>query len=105
VAISVAAFAIATGTIAWIVRRLTNCAPAALVASAAFALNPNVLYLQSTPMTEPLLLATILVAVALLIAWCRPGPAPAALARATALSQERRGWGPGAVDDVGPRER
>ena len=36
-----------------------------------FALNPNVLYLQSTPMTEPLLLATTTVAVAMLMAWCR----------------------------------
>ena len=35
-----------------------------------FALNPNVLYLQSTPMTEPLLLALTTLAVALLMAWC-----------------------------------
>src|SRR5207253_210562 len=33
-------------------------------------LNPNVLYLQSTPMTEPLLLATTTVAVAMMIRWC-----------------------------------
>ena len=42
----------------------------ALPAVAVFALNPNVLYLQATPMTEPLLLATTTIAVALLIAWC-----------------------------------
>jgi hypothetical protein len=71
VAISVGAFAIATGAIAWIVLRLTGNAPAALVASAAFALNPNILYLQATPMTEPLLIGLTLVAVALLIAWCQ----------------------------------
>ena len=35
-----------------------------------FALNPNVLYLQATPMTEPLLLGLTTVAVALLMAWC-----------------------------------
>lgn len=70
VAISIAALAIATGSIAWIVLRLTESATAAVVASAAFALNPNVLYLQSTPMTEPLLLALTLLALALLIVWC-----------------------------------
>src|SRR5436190_11486638 len=55
VAISVIAFAIATGAIAWIVLRLTSSGPAVVVASGAFAFNPNLLYLQATPMTEPLL--------------------------------------------------
>src|SRR5678810_22805 len=55
VAISVASFAIATGSIAWIVLAITESAGAALAGAAVFALNPNVLYLQSTPMTEPLL--------------------------------------------------
>jgi hypothetical protein len=82
VAISILAFAIATATIAWIVIRLTGSAPAAVVASAAFALNPNVLYLQATPMTEPLLLALTLVAVARLIWWCSTGPEDAAPATA-----------------------
>jgi hypothetical protein len=41
------------------------------VAAGVFASNPNVLYLQSTPMTEPLLMALSLAAVALLIAWCQ----------------------------------
>ncbi len=40
---------------------------AAVVAAAAFALNPNVLYLQSTPMTEPLLMATTTLAIAMLM--------------------------------------
>jgi len=69
VAISVMAYGLATGAIAWIVMRVTGCAPGALVASAAFALNPNVLYLQATPMTEPLLIALTVVAVALLMRW------------------------------------
>ena len=43
---------------------------AAVAAAAVFALNPNVLYLQATPMTEPLLLALTTVAVALLMRWC-----------------------------------
>ena len=75
VAISVAAFAAATGAIAWIVFGLTESAPAAVVAAGVFALNPNVLYLQATPMTEPLLLALIVVAVALLMAWCESADA------------------------------
>jgi hypothetical protein len=67
VAMSVAAFALAAGAIAWIVRRLTGSASAAVVGAAVFALNPNVLYLQATPMTEPLLLALTVLAVALLM--------------------------------------
>ena len=43
------------------------------VAAGIFALNPNVLYLQSTPMTEPLLMALTLASVALLMAWCDAG--------------------------------
>ena len=49
-------FAIAAGAIAWIVLALTGSVAAAVAAAAVFALNPNVLYLQSTPMTEPLLM-------------------------------------------------
>jgi hypothetical protein len=74
VAISVAAFAVATAAIAWIVRECTQSAWAAAAAVAVFALNPNVLYLQATPMTEPLLMALTTAGVALLI-----GGAPARL--------------------------
>jgi hypothetical protein len=70
VAISVISYALTAGAIAWILLRLTASIPAAVAGAAVFALNPNVLYLQSTPMTEPLLLATTTIAVALLIAWC-----------------------------------
>jgi len=65
VVISIAAFAIATGAIASIVLALTESAAAALAGAAVFALNPNVLYLQSTPMTEPLLIALTTLAVAM----------------------------------------
>ena len=70
VAISILSFAAAACALSWIVSRLTGSAAASLAAVAIFALNPNVLYLQATPMTEPLLLATTTIAVALLIAWC-----------------------------------
>jgi hypothetical protein len=69
VVISIASFAIAAGAIAWIVMFVTGSSSAALAGAAVFALNPNVLYLQSTPMTEPLLLATTTVAVAMLMRW------------------------------------
>jgi hypothetical protein len=71
VALSIVSFAIAAGAIASIVSALTGSTPAALAAAAVFVLNPNVVYLQSTPMTEPLLLATTTIAVAALVAWCQ----------------------------------
>ena len=70
VAISVLAFAVATASIASIVLALTGSAIAAVAAAAVFACNPNVLYLQATPMTEPLLLALTTLAVAMLVEWC-----------------------------------
>src|SRR5262245_53265439 len=69
VALSILSFAVATGAIAWIVFALTESRVAAVVAATVFAANPNVLYLQSTPMTEPLLLALALLGVALLAEW------------------------------------
>src|SRR5262249_1930928 len=77
VAMSIAAYAIATAALAWIVLAVTESGAAAAAAAIVFGLNPNVLYLQATPMTEPLLLATTTVAVAMLIAWAsgrRPAP-------------------------------
>jgi hypothetical protein len=71
VAISIASYAMAAGAIAWILLMLTESVFAAVAGAAVFALNPNVLYLQSTPMTEPLLLATTTVAVAMLMASLR----------------------------------
>ena len=70
IAISIMSLSIGTAAIASIVLSLTRSTWAAVVAAGVFALNPNVLYLQSTPMTEPLLMALSLAAVALLIAWC-----------------------------------
>src|SRR5215831_10307858 len=67
VAISIASFVLATAAIAWIVLRLTESAAPALAAGAVFALNPNIVYLQATPMTEPLLLGLTTLGVALLM--------------------------------------
>jgi hypothetical protein len=70
IVLSIAAYAAAVGAIVWITLGLSESIPAAIAAAAVFALNPNVLYLQATPMTEPLLIALTLAAVALLMAWC-----------------------------------
>src|SRR5258707_649147 len=82
VALSIAEYALAAGAIAWIIQRVTGSALAAVAGTAVFALNPNVLYLQSTPMTEPLLLATTTVAVAMLMQWADLAEAPEARRRA-----------------------
>jgi hypothetical protein len=95
VAMSIAAFAAGAGAIAWIVRRLTGSTAAAVVGAAVFALNPNVLYLQATPMTEPLLLALTLVAVALLIRGTSPdgaGSQPHGLAARGERQDAAVGW-------------
>jgi hypothetical protein len=73
VVISVVSFAVSVGALAWIVQTLSGSALGGAAAAAVFALNPNVLYLQSTPMTEPLLLGLTTLAVALLVNWCRAG--------------------------------
>ncbi len=71
VAISVLAFAVAAAAIAWIVISLTDSIPAALAGTLVFALNANIVYLQATPMTEPLLLALAVLGVALLLEWAK----------------------------------
>jgi hypothetical protein len=69
VAISVASLVLAAGAAGAIVARLTDSTAGGLAAAALIALDPNVLYLQSTPMTEPLLFALTLVAIDRLIRW------------------------------------
>jgi hypothetical protein len=76
VAISIASFAVATAAIAWIVFAITESAFAAIAGAFVFALNPNVLYLQSTPMTEPLLIALCATAVAALLTHTRYPTSP-----------------------------
>src|SRR5262245_42383926 len=70
IAISILSLSLAASAIGWIVARLTDSHWAGAVAAGVFVLNPNVLYLQSTPMTEPLLMALTLAAISMLIAWC-----------------------------------
>lgn len=69
VAISIASFAITVACISAIVRKANGNRVGAILAASLFALNPNVLYLQSTPMTEPLLFALSSLVVLHLTEW------------------------------------
>ena len=73
VAISIASFAVAAAALAWIVLRVTDSLWAASAAVFVFVINPNLLYLQSTPMTEPLMLGVTLLAVAMTVEWSLGG--------------------------------
>jgi hypothetical protein len=75
-AISIASFTITGASIASIVASLTASNAAAAAAAVVFALNPNVLYLQATPMTEPLLMALTTVAIAALLNELRTSARP-----------------------------
>ena len=81
VAISVVSFSVATASIASLLVEVTGSRVAAALGALTFSLNPNVLYLQATPMTEPLLLGLTLLGLARLAAWSAPrGNRPSAAA-------------------------
>lgn len=82
--VSIAAFAVTVWAAASLVLRMTGSVAGASTAAALLVLNPNLLYLQSTPMTEPLLLAVTFVAVLWLHEWAAPGPRAATAAPAHA---------------------
>lgn len=67
VALSIVGFVTTTCAIFVLARQLTGSREAALAAAALTALNPNLLYLQATPMTEPLLMGLTTTALALLV--------------------------------------
>ena len=69
IAISILSMAAACWAIAALIHRATGSITGGVAASALLMLNPDVLYLQSTPMTEPLLFGTTFVAVALIAEW------------------------------------
>ena len=69
IAISIASMALAAWAIATLIERATGSIVGGIVAAALLMLNPDVLYLQSTPMTEPLLFGTTFLAVALIGVW------------------------------------
>ena len=69
VAMSIASFTVTVTTIWWWIRQATGSRVAAAVGTLVFATQPDVLYLQSTPMTEPLLMACTTLGVALMWRW------------------------------------
>jgi hypothetical protein len=69
IALSVLSFAVTAACVSALVRTLTGSRTGAILGAAIFALNPNVLYLQSTPMTEPLLFALSSLVVLHLTQW------------------------------------
>jgi hypothetical protein len=69
VAISIASMAVAAWAIASLIQRATGSTIGGLVAATLLMINPDVLYLQSTPMSEPLLFGTTFLAVCLIERW------------------------------------
>jgi hypothetical protein len=67
--VSIAALSVGLSVLGRYLFRRTRSIAAALSAPALILLNPNVLYLQSTPMTEPLLLGLSCIALAAVDAW------------------------------------
>ena len=98
IAISVASMARRrVGAVASLILPRHRVVAAARSPRCAAVLNPNVLYLQSTPMTEPLLFATtMLAALALTAAWIDRGaprwPHAAGLALAAACLTRYEAW-------------
>jgi hypothetical protein len=94
IAFSVLSLAIAIWAIASIIVRATGSISGAAAAAALILLNPNVLYLQSTPMTEPMLFATTLLAVTFTCEWLDGlrSPAGASLAIAAACLTRYEAW-------------
>jgi hypothetical protein len=70
IAVSIASMAIAACAIARLIHGATGSLAGGIAAAALLMLDPDVLYLQSTPMTEPLLFGTTFLAVTLIAEWC-----------------------------------
>ncbi|MCL4811569.1 MAG: hypothetical protein KJ061_03740 [Vicinamibacteraceae bacterium] len=73
VATNVAAFALASAALSWLVLDATRSRAAALLPAIVLAGSPDLLYLQSTSMTEPLLVGLLVAGVVLLYRWVREG--------------------------------
>lgn len=96
VGFSVAGFVLGATSLWWLVQRATRSTPAAWTAFAVFASQPDVLYLQATPMTESLLMGLCLLAIARTWSWvtgAAEGPAwPAGVALALACLTRYEAW-------------
>jgi hypothetical protein len=73
IAVSIACHALTAGSIAATIHALTASRAGAMLGAALYALNPNTLYLQSTPMTEPMLFGLTSLQVLLFTRWVLSG--------------------------------
>jgi len=96
IAISVMSMAVGAWALASMIVRRTGSVVAGATGAALLVANPNVLYLQSTPMTEPLLFGTTLLALALTAEWLDRGaparPRAAGLALVAACMTRYEAW-------------
>ncbi|MCA1562624.1 MAG: hypothetical protein LC753_02030 [Acidobacteria bacterium] len=96
IAISILSMAVAVGALASLIVRTTGSRSGAFAGAALLMGNPNILYLQSTPMTEPLLFATALLSIALTASWLDRGgrepPRAAGWALAMACLTRYEAW-------------
>ena len=67
--LSVVCFSVGAWALSRMVLLFTGSRSGAVTAAALFLLNPNLLYIQSTPMTEPMLIAATLLTVLWLVEW------------------------------------
>jgi hypothetical protein len=75
IAISILSMGLAAYACAEMVLRATGSRAGALLCATLLAFNPNILYLQSTPMTEPLLIGLLMLSAMTLHGWAREGTA------------------------------
>lgn len=77
-------------------RRLTHDSRASFIGAMVFVLNPNILYLQATPLSEPVLFATLAAASYYFVAWAQDDQLHdliyAALATLLATAARYDGW-------------
>jgi hypothetical protein len=93
IAISILSMAAAAWALASLLVRLTGSRIAAVAGAALLMANPNVLYLQSTPMTEPLLFGTTLLAMAWTAEWLdKPGSEDPGLRDGESSDEILSGW-------------
>ncbi len=94
--ISMIAFVVSTVGIWKIVLELTSNKLAAFVAAAAFALNLNMLYLQSTPLTEPLYVMLLVLSCLFMVKYLKSGKSiyilPLSLFTALQMLTRYDGW-------------
>jgi hypothetical protein len=96
VALSVACFGLLSYACARLVLDATGSRSATVAGLLVLVLNPDLLYLQATPMTEPLLLALVTISVSMLTRWVavdgRSGATATGMALAAACLTRYEAW-------------